>query len=96
MKEKKAQIVFQLLIVQLDLPGQRQNGLAYGDCQFAPSQGKAAVTFSVRRSYGAPFSSLLPYSGCAAGHSYWNCFVLIGIFFLKATHSQVSASGRVC
>lgn len=85
--------MFQLLIVQPDLPGKRQNGMACGNPQFAPSQDMAAVSFQRRRSCCTPLLPSLPTLVRAAGHSYWNVswqlaffpegYTFPGVCFLK-------------
>lgn len=62
-KEKKVLLVFQHLIVQRDLPGERQSGMAHGNPQFGPSQGMAAARGLLRRSCYTPFPLGLPYPG---------------------------------
>lgn len=45
--------MFQCLIVQTDLPGERQSGTASGNPPCVPSQGMAAASSLLRRSFWA-------------------------------------------
>lgn len=45
--------MFRCLVVQTDLPGERQSGMACGNLPFVPSQGMAAASSLLRRSFWA-------------------------------------------
>jgi len=63
--------MFQLLVVQPDLPGKRQNGMACGNPKFGPFPGHGSSESSLlRRSFYTLFLPGRPTLGEAAGQSY--------------------------
>lgn len=62
-REKKVLFVFQLLIIQPDLPGQRQNGKACGNPKFGPLPGHGSSESSAQAVRLRPlsFQAALPW-----------------------------------
>lgn len=88
--EKEVLLMFQCLIVQTDLPGERQSGMACGNPPFVPSQGMAAVSSLCIWSFWAA----LPWMRQQQVRATCNCCIH-GCFLLEAPHPQTYASRRV-